>query len=253
LRQDLVRQMPLQSVKVTGSRSLGVCLAALVLACWFVSGCHRSNQPAVEAPPAVQPALAAEPVQLPKLSPPGLLEVQTAVKRVFRDAAVIDTSRSPNFMAGDFNGDLSQDILVVLRVTPGKLAVMNEEFPAWMLRDPFALDRAGVPRLRVAENDVLVAVIHGYGANDWRDPLATQTFLLKNSAGAGMAVHNAKEVLSANSGRKVPRLHGDLIGAVLQGSPGYLYYAGDTYAWYDPKTFKGEPQRRFVHSRRART
>ena len=120
-----------------------MCLAVLVAVCSFVSGCDEPRQPGVEAPPAAQPAPAAEPVQLPKLSPPKLLEVQEAVKRVFKDAAVIDTSRSPNFMAGDFNGDLSQDIAVVLRVAPGKLAEMNEEFPAWILRDPLAPNRPG--------------------------------------------------------------------------------------------------------------
>jgi hypothetical protein len=216
-----------------------------------MTGCDQPKQAAVEGPPAAQPAEVAQPVQLPKLSPPKLLEVQEAVKRVFKDAAVIDTNRSPNFMAGDFNGDLSQDIVVVLRVAPDKLAEMNEEFPAWILRDPFAPNRPGMQRLRVEENDVLLAVIHGYGANDWRDPQATQTFLLKNAAGAGMAVHDGKEFVTANSGKKIPRLHGDLIGEVLRGSAGYLYYAGDTYVWYDPKTFKGEPERRFVHSRRA--
>ena len=230
-----------------------MCVAVLVAVCSFMSGCDEPRQPAVEAPPVAQPAQAAEPVQLPKLSPPKLLEVQAAVKRVFKDAAVIDTSRSPNFMAGDFNGDLSQDIVVVLRAAPGKLADMNEEFPAWMLRDPFVLNRPGMQRLRVEENDVLLAVIHGYGTNDWRDPQATQTYLLKNAVGSRMEVHVGKEFVAANSGKKIPRLHGDLIGEVLRGSAGYLYYAGETYAWYDPKTFKGEPERRFVHSRRART
>jgi len=151
-------------------------------------------------------------LQLSKLSTPKLLEVQTAVKRVFKDAAVIDTSRSPNFLAGDFNGDLSQDIVVVLRVAPGKLTEMNEEFPAWILRDLFATNRPGMQRLRVEENDVLLAVFHGYGANDWRDPQATQTYLLKNAVGSRMEVHAGKEFVTANSGKKLPRLHGDLLG-----------------------------------------
>lgn len=230
-----------------------MCLAAVVAACSFVSGCDQPKRPAVEEPPLAQPAQAAEPLQLSKLSTPKLLEVQTAVKRVFKDAAIIDTSRSPNFLAGDFNGDHSQDIVVVLRVAPGKLTEMNEEFPAWILRDLFATNRPGMQRLRVEENDVLLAVIHGYGANDWRDPQATQTYLLKNAVGSRMEVHAGKEFVTANSGKKLPRLQGDLLGEILRGSAGYLYYARETYAWYDPKTFKGEPERRFVHSQRSRT
>jgi hypothetical protein len=94
---------------------------------------------------------------------------------------------------------------------------------------------------------MLLAVIHGYGTNDWRDPQATQTFLLKNTVGSDIEVHLGKEFVAANRIKKMPRLHGDLIGEVLRGMSGYLYYADATYAWYDPKTFKGEPERRLVH------
>lgn len=254
MRQSILQQTESPRVRATRSLSLRFFLATLVALCSFVSGCNQSQQPAIEAPPVEQPqaAQAAEPVQLPKLSPAKTLEVQEAVKRVFKDAAVIDTSHSPNFIAGDFNGDLSQDIAVVLRVAPGKAPEMNEEFPAWILRDPFAPNSVGM-QLRVEENEILLAVIHGFGANDWRDPEATQTYLLKNAVGTGLEVHPGKKVMAANRGKKVPRLNGDLIGEVLQGTSGYLYYSGETYAWYDPKTFKGEPERGFVHGQRART
>ena len=96
-------------------------------------------------------------------------------------------------------------------------------------------------------NDVLLAVIHGYGVNGWRDPEATQTFLLKNAVGSGMAVRQPKDVATANHGKKLPELRGDVIGEVVEGRPGYLYYAGATYSWYDPKTFKGEPEPGVFH------
>ena len=255
MRQSIVHPTQSRRVRAAGSLSLQVYLAVLFAVCSFVSGCDQPQQQAIEAPPSAQSTQAAqaEPVQLPNLSQPKLLEVQEAVKRVFKDAAVIDTSRNPNFMAGDFNGDFSQDIAVVLTVSPGKQAEMNEEFPPWILRDVFAPGSPEVKRPRVEDNDVLLAVIHGYGPNDWRDPQATQTCLLKNAVGSRMEVHAGKEFVAANSGKKLPRVHGDLIAEVLRGSSGYLYYSGETYAWYDPKTFKGEAQRRFVHSRRART
>ncbi|MGH9966930.1 MAG: hypothetical protein ACREBG_03720 [Pyrinomonadaceae bacterium] len=236
-------------VTKSSSRRNKLGLAVFLAACSLMYGCDNSGQPAVEeAPaPASQASQVAPPVQLPKLSAPKLLEVQDAVKRVFKDAAVLDASRNPNFIAGDFNGDVSQDIAVVLKVASGKVAEMNEEFPPWILKDPFAPDQPRMPRPRVEENDVLLAVIHGYSANDWRDPQATQTYLLKNAVGSGIEVQTAKDVMAAYTGKKLPRLHGDVIAERLRGTPGCLYYAGSTYSWYDPKSFKGDPETGMFH------
>jgi hypothetical protein len=176
-------------------------------------------------------------------------EVQEAVKRVFKDAVVVDTSHRPAFIVADFNGDFSQDIAVVLQPVPDKLPALNEEFPAWLLRDPLGAVEARAPLLRITDNEVLLAIIHGYGASGWRDPQATQTFLLKNAVGSGMEAHRMKEFTSANQGKLLPRLRGDVVGEVLGGKAGYLYYAGATYSWYDPKTFKGEPEPGMVHGR----
>lgn len=235
----------------TDALSCGMC-CVVFFASLFAIACDQTKQPVNEEPPAPQPTVVSVPVQLPKLSPPKLLEVQEAVKRVFKDAAILDTTRDPNFFAGDFNGDLSEDIAVILKAAPGKLAAMNEEFPTWILRDVNAPNKLRTTVLRVEENDLLLAVIHGHGVNDWRDPQATQTYLLKNAVGFGIAVHAGKDFVATNSGKRLPRLHGDLIGQTLRGAPGYLYFAGSAYAWYDPKSFKGEPARRFVHSRVAR-
>ncbi|MEP6820109.1 MAG: hypothetical protein ABJA18_11290, partial [bacterium] len=114
-------------------------------------------QPSPTAPPQDQP------LKMAKLPPPELNSVEAAVKRVFKDSAQIDTSRKPVFIAGDFNGDLSQDIAVVLTPVPEKLSDFNGESSIWLLRDPLALNDSRIPRLRVAADDVLLAVIHGYG------------------------------------------------------------------------------------------
>jgi len=66
---------------------------------------------------------------------------------------------------------------------------------------------------------------------------ATQTFVLKGVVGQNLKVHTSNEFVTANSGRKLPRPQGDLIGETVGGTPGYLYYAQATYSWYDPKTF----------------
>jgi len=223
-------------------RRTAACLLTVSLFTIFViAGCSSSSKRVVaEAPPGYQPTPQSAPAQIGVKPAAKLADVQEAVKRVFKDAAVIDTKSNPNFVAGDFNGDASQDIAVILK--PAKLDQMNEQYPPWLLRDPLSEHSPRTP-LKIEKDETLLAVIHGYGANDWRDPEATQTFVLKNVVGNDLRVHSGKEFVSANSGRKLPRPQGDLIGETLHGSPGYLYYFASNYSWYDPKTFQGEAPR----------
>jgi rhodanese-related sulfurtransferase len=217
----------------------------------IVAACNTTTKrAAVEQPPAYQPSPQATPVRMPVVMAPKLLEVQEAVKRVFKDTAVIASNYQPNFLAGDFNGDTSQDIAVILKPAPDKLEQINEEFQPWLLRDPRS-NNSNRPRLRIEKDEVLLAVIHGYGTNDWRDPEATQTFLLKNVVGSDLRVQSGQEFVTTNSGKKLPRPQGDLIGETLQGTEGYLYFSAATYSWYDPKTFTGQPQTRVVHQPRT--
>src|SRR5262245_18027839 len=104
-------------------------LVILIVACCFLSGCSKPEQPVHEKPPSPELAKAPEPVQpqqMPELPPPKLDEVKEAVKRVFKDAAFIHTDRQVSFITGDFNGDLSQDIAVVIKPSFGKSQVMNQ-------------------------------------------------------------------------------------------------------------------------------
>jgi hypothetical protein len=239
MRQTSAQPRALITAKVIGA-------VTFVSLCSWACGANSQSQK-IEAPPSRSQTVAAStPQQIAKL-PPQNNEVREAVKRVFKDAAVIDTSSNPNFIAGDFNGDLSQDIAVVLKPSPGKLSRMNEESPPWILRDPFVPPQPGKPRPSVSDDEVLLAIIHGYGPNDWRDPQATQTYLLKNVVGTSMEGRAKKEFVSANQGKPLPRLKGDLIAEVLRGKPGYLYYDESAYSWYDPKTFRPERERRLVH------
>lgn len=217
-----------------------ICLLTVsLLATFSISACSSAPKRVAEAPPAYQATPQATPVRIDVAQAPKLSEVQEAVKRIFKDAAVVDTNYNPNFLAGDFNGDSSQDLAVILK--PVKLEKLNEEYPPWLVREPRSNKSSKAP-LKIEKDETLLAVIHGYGANDWRDPEATQTFVLKNVVGNDLRVHTGKEFVSANSGRKLPRPQGDLIGETLNGTQGYLYYAVSTYSWYDPKSFEGEPQ-----------
>jgi len=218
----------------------------------FLTGCANDQQAKKLESPPTQTAVVVQPQQSPTpqlstLPPPKLIEVQNAVERVFKGSALVDTSRTSSFIVGDFNGDLSQDLAVVLKPAPEKLSELNEDSPPWILKDPFLITRPGVRPLRVTENEPLLAVIHGYGSEGWRDPQASQTYLLKNAVGPGVETRAKTEFINANRGRKLPRLRGDLIAELLRGASGYLYYDEAAYSWYDPKTFKGEPVRRLVH------
>jgi len=210
----------------------------IVLALTFCACSSTRKAPVVEAPPpAYQPTPESTPVQLIATAAPKQSEVQEALKRVFKDAAVIDTSSNPSFLAGDFNGDGSQDIAVVVK--PVKLDEMNQELPPWLVRKP-RTNKVDRTRIHIEKDETLLAVIHGFGANHWRDPDATQAFVLKDVVGNDLKVHSPKDFITANSGRKLPRPQGDLIGETVQGNPGYLYFAQATYSWYDPKTFTGD-------------
>jgi hypothetical protein len=192
------------------------------------------------------------PLETTQGSTPRLSEVEEAVKRVFKDNALIAQDYGPSFVVGDFNGDLSPDVAVMLKVAPGKTSQINQQFPPWILKDPFVTAKPGKPALRVLDDETLLAVIHGYGSEGWRDPQATQTYLLKNAAGEKIEARGKAEVIAANQGKKLPQLRGDLIGEILKGKPRYLYYAVSTYSWYDPATFKGEPIVGPVHGVAAR-
>ena len=216
-------------------------LLLLLITICLAAACSSSKQAPVEQPPTVTAQASPEstPLKAPVVAAPKLPEVEEAVKRVFKDAAVVHPDYKSTVLTGDFNGDQSQDLAVVLKPAPEKLDAMNEQYPSWLLRD-LRLPGHTAAGLRVEKDETLLAVIHGFGTNDWRDPQATQTFLLKNAVGAGMRVQNGHEFVKNFSGRKLPRPQGDLIGENLKGSEGYIYYNAASYSWYDPKTFKGE-------------
>lgn len=225
-------------------------LTVLVVIIINSSACSKTSNQLVESPPAYQPTPVALDVKLPKVVPAKLTEVRDAVQRVFKDCAVIDSSSDPTFVTGDFNGDASQDLAVILKPAPGKLAEINEEYPAWLLRDPLTAEGEKRSTLNVDEHELLLAIIHGYGDNDWRDSQATQTFLLKNVAGSNLAVKSQKDFQSAHAGRRLPRPQGDLIKETLKGTDGYLYYSSANYSWYDPRTFKPKATAGMIHGGR---
>jgi len=235
-----------------GLRASETQLALLILSCALLVGCAKRETELVEQKPVYQPpspTTATTQMKIPNVVAPKLNEVEEAVKRVFKTAAIVHPSHTPNFIVGDFNGDESQDLVVVLK--PVEIRTLNEEYPAWLLRDPFGQTSATSEQLRVSEDETLLAIIHGYGANDWRDQQATQTYLLKNAAGTNLSKKDGVEFVKANSGRRLPRVRGDVIAESLRGSEGCLYYINATYQWYDPKTFRGDTELSAFHGRKT--
>lgn len=216
-------------------------------ACCVPLACSR-RPPAEEIPPAPITLPATAPPVVRDVPPPGPGEVSGVVKRVFGDTVAGDSNGEPRYLLGDFNGDLSQDMAVVVQPVPDKLQTFNDE-PRWMMKDPLAPIGTDTGPLRAAAGEPLLAIIHGNGPDGWRDKEATQAFVLKHVVGTEMKVQPGKEFTSAHQGRNLPRIHGDVIAEVLRGAQGYVYYTGPTYGWYDPKTFMGEPRSQLVHGR----
>lgn len=193
----------------------------------------------------------------PDLPPPKPAEVNEAVQRVFKDSVSVEIGRNPYFIVGDFNGDLSQDIAVVVKPAPGKLPEINDELANWILVDPIPAAKESVepgnpagavrpPAVQVAEAEVLLAVIHGFESNGWRDQHATQTYVLK-AAGDKLKAQAKQQVSSPVKAKKLPFLRGDVIEQTIGGKTGFLYYNGAKYAWYDPRSYKPEAPPRIIH------
>ena len=217
-------------------------------------------QPIVEqpVPPEASKAVSGpQPTEMPKLPAPKREEVEQTLKRIFKDAVVIDASRTPGFLVGDFNGDLSQDLAVIVKPAQGKISELNQEFPNWLAREPLkevllpkskVLASAGASRpintasgqtVRFEQSDVLLAIIHGSGPKGWRDPEATQTHLLRDVVGTNMKALASKDAATVYKGvRPFPVISGDLIQETLIGQSGFLHINGGIYAWYDPKNYK---------------
>jgi len=133
-------------------------------------------------------------------------EVQTAVRRIFKEVVELDTGRNPNFAAGDFNADGSQDLAIMIKPTDAETSYLelNNELANWLIREPrkivvpkaLAEARAGEVRAKpglIRKGEELMAVIHGYGPQGWRNPEARQTFLLKGVAGDNMRSESVNE------------------------------------------------------------
>jgi hypothetical protein len=221
----------------------------LATACSILTGCvSPQEQPRVEQAPAVPAAETPVPVtdqtkpeRAAKLRAPTQADVRNAIARIYKNAVTVDAS---HFVVGDFNGDGSQDLAVVVRPAQGMLSEINSEVANWILEDPqkVTLPDAGKATQhlgpsskppRVEDSDILLAVLHGFGPSGWRDPNSRQTYLLKNAVGTNLKSRQLADVLNSTSSKTIlPKLRGDVINENIGDESGFLFYTGAKYAWY---------------------
>lgn len=203
-------------------------LLMICLACLLTGACHsaRVDSSTANAPPHL---VTSEPAYKPGPQPTDA-EVREVIKRNYEDAVSVDDSRP--VLVGDFNGDNSEDVAVVVKPSQGKAAELNGEYVNWILEDPRQVQPTPqkVAQRPIHGNDLLLAVIHGHDREGWRNRLARQTYLLQNSVGNEFERQTGRELSKDN--RALPSLRGDVIRETLNGTAGIIYWTGARYAWH---------------------
>ncbi len=210
-----------------------VAVASLIL---YTGATNTSpaNAPApsqAERPAPPPPPPAADPVEATTAAAPTSAEIRAVVARIYKDAATVDEGRARAFAVGDFNGDQSQDIAILIRPVKGKLSKLNDEYANWMIQDPLINSKTD-PRpnaqtpapVKIQPNDVLLTIVHGYEEAGWRNRLATQTYLLRNAGGDDLEMLSAREARASGT-------RGDVLRETLAGASGFIYWTGSKYTW----------------------
>jgi hypothetical protein len=221
------------------------CLALAAANLIAIEGCNSNAGLRVEKPVQVAtPTPPAQATPVVKLPPPTETEVQAAFHRVFGDDLTAVVAGRQAFIVGDFNGDQSEDIAIVARPAPGKLADINSDLANWIIQDA---DKAFIPPPgktvvvppkqappKVSNGEEVLAIIHGYGPQGWRTPEARQAYLIKHAAATleGTASSASEKYIR---GLKL-NLDTDIIRQQRHNRKGYLFWTGSVYAWHGSGT-----------------
>ncbi|HKV38044.1 MAG TPA: hypothetical protein VJX67_02435 [Blastocatellia bacterium] len=186
-----------------------------------------------------------EPTQAVRLAPATPAEVAEAVRRVYGRFLTVRDSQPSAFVTGEFNGDTSEDLAVLVKMAPEDDAYLaiNDEYANWTIDDPIKSvlpnPESGLNALPtvnerplVRRNDDLIAVIHGLGPQGWRNPEARQSYLLKGVAGQALKAEPAQALVNSAKDVRTLLLKGhDVIAETVMGQPGILFWAGGAYVW----------------------
>jgi hypothetical protein len=204
-------------------------LAATVAGFALTAARRHPARPPAEAPPSATLPPAPEPRPAEKtLPPPTAAEAEATLRRVFRGTVAPEAGEPP--LGSDFNGDGAADLVVVVRPVAGRLGEINEPLANWMIQDALESEPAPVRR-PVAADERLLAVLHGYGAEGWRNPEARQSYLVRHAAGPPFEARPRRALLRAPHRPATPRIGGDVILTTVGGRRGFVYWTSARYAW----------------------
>jgi hypothetical protein len=200
---------------------------------------EASISQAPQAPAAPQPV----PPEPLSLQPPTPEEVREVVARVYKDTVEVVMTHQQSAMVGDFNGDGSQDIGVVIRPVRGKLEEINSEVANWIVEDPRKVSLPDPDKtvqtlppatgpVKVEQDDLLLTIIHGYREAGWRNPEAQQAYMLYDAVGNSMVAESLENLQSALGNKSAAPRSADVIKQKLAGAWGFLYWTGAKYAWH---------------------
>lgn len=193
------------------------------MTCLLLTACHSAKLETVTmSAPAPVASKVNEPAHHTAGPKPSEAELRQAILRNYEKLVTIDSSAP--FLIGDFNGDKSEDIAIVVKPAGNKLGELNSEYVNWILEDP---RQTGKIRPTIKRDDLLLAVIHGVDRQGWRNETARQTYLLQNAVGNEFATQPGRELK-----KMLPRLQGDVIREKLDGAAGIIFWTGGRYAWH---------------------
>ena len=194
------------------------------------SGTQREAEPHIPQ----RGATVESPLEM-KLAAASRSEVESTLRRIYKGALLMDQQQKPAYLTGDFNGDGSQDLVVIIRPNVQQLATLNSPLANWIVQDLARARHAANIHKRPPEicpRDRLLAVVHGYGEEGWRNPEARQTYLVRNALGEDMRARHWEELLPSSQEMKSAPMTGDIIAETIDKQSGFLYWDGAKYAWH---------------------